>query len=68
MPLLRGVGEDQVKDVQISEADKTQGQVRFCGESTTGLRNRLYPSKIKEADYQVSKGSHNAGSVSGPDC
>lgn len=41
--------------------------MRFCCKSPAGLRNRVDPNKMEEADYQVSKGSHHAGSVSGPD-
>ena len=49
-----------------SKTDKAQGQIRFCSKLTKSLRNRVNPGKAQEADDQISKRSHDAGSIAGP--
>ena len=52
---------------QSLKTNEAQGQMRFCGKLTKGFGNRVNPDKVEEANNQISKRRHDAGSISGPD-
>ena len=39
--------------------------MRFCGKLAQDFGNRINPDQTEKADDKVSKGSHQAGSISG---